>query len=190
MQHPELFPLGMIFMILSAVAGLWLGRRITSWRWYLAALALALAGGWSVFYFRRSVDLGVYPFLFLAPMFFFALAMGANTRATDDRRRVYLKRCLDAQLKQLGKDQAHFNQLVAAETLTAIAELYGQLGQSEKAVDCYGKAAAIFETEKGGHPSLTRFYLASAQAHRRVGRNLDADQLTARAKACALQVEY
>lgn len=190
MKHPELFPLGMILMLVSAVLGLWMGRRITSWRWYFAALVLGALGGWSVLHFQKSVDLGVYPLLFIPPMFFFAMVMGANTRSTDERWLVYLKRCLDAQLKQLAKDQAHFNQLVPAETMTAIAEIYVKLDQPDRAVEFYAKAAAIYETEKSGHPTLAPFYLASSKVHRRLGRNLDADQLAARAKDCALKVEY
>lgn len=190
MKHPELFPLGMILMIVSAVIGLWLGRRITSWRWYLGSLVLAALGGWSVFHCQKSVDLGVYPFLFIAPMLFFSMVMGANTRATDDRWLAYLKRRLEAQLKQLAKDQTHFNRLVPAETMTAIAELCVKLDQPDRAVEFYAQAAAIYETEKSGHPTLTPFYLASSKAHRRLGRNLDADQLAARAKECALKVEY
>jgi hypothetical protein len=190
MQHPELLPIGMLFMMLSALPGLWLGRRIRKWRTYLGVLALSAAGGCLAWYLRDKVDIGYFAFLFSPSIFCFALAMGSNCQATDDRRRDYNKRCLDAQQKQLEADLKHFNPLLAADTWTAIAELQFSLDSYDKACEAYVKAAAIYAVEKGNHPSLAGFYLASSTCHRKLKRNLDADRLALKSRECRLPIEY
>ena len=190
MQHPELVPIGMLAMLACTIPGILLGRRIRSWRVYAGVFLLTLLSGGSAWYFRHSVDIGYFAFLFVPPLFGFALLMGSKMQGMDDRMVAYRKRCLDAQYKQLESDKKHFNALVLADTWAAIAGLHSELGESEKAVEAYGEAAKIYAVEKGNHPTLAAFYRASSEAHRKVKRNLDADRLAVTARECALKVEY
>lgn len=189
MSHLELlYPLALLFMALVVISGFHLGRRIKSRLWRIGAFLFYFPAAAGFIFLNQHIPVHALPFLLSLPLFVFALAMGSSMRASDERLKSFRQICLAAQYKQLEADVKHPNPLLAADTLAEIASLHLQVQETDKALQAYAKAEAIYLQEKGAHPSLTSFYEKGAQAFQAARRFYDANRFAAHARACRLKM--